>query len=494
MHHYECPFQEKKRSMKHLICIDDQSIRRQAFHLTGRILQKLDRLESDIESFHLQDQQLFSDWFDLTFRNLRKSLEKHHEEWHDLCKFHNWIIAESKRQGISMARALLFLRSEEASYSDGTTETKAKIEAEREARDQFIRQEIEREFGPSFDPSDFDEADDIEDEGLDRSQEPDAEEEREARKAMDRLNELSDKKLRKICREPGEADAILSMLVSHIRSDQDRDLILRVWSFTPDKYQKQFAREFFEGTGVSFHHILNQLRQDQLENEPQENAESADEAEFDASFQGGQKDSRRGERHGHPKSAQELESFKLLYRKLVRRLHPDLNQESLSKTHWHKKMWARVQHAKQGQNKMALEKLWRLVLIRSGDLNELTLSEIRESHDWLDDELKQLGQEAKALKRLPAWGFSRKKDLKPLKRKLEKGVRAELEKIQDKVEDMKSQHSYLEFVASIESATRLSSRPRRRRKPQQRTKAKVKNVKKKGRPTKESDPNQTSLF
>ena len=130
----------------------------------------------------------------------------------------------------------------------------------------------------------------------------------------------------------------------------------------------------------------------------------------------------------------------------MRHLHPDLQADGRGQTHWQKKIWNRVQNAKLSLNKRELEKLFRLVMIRSRNLNELTLSEIKESQSWLKIELDELSREARDLKKLPAWGFSRLKDYTVLKRKLEKPFEVELGQIQEMIDELKEQHSFLEMM------------------------------------------------
>ena len=147
---------------------------------------------------------------------------------------------------------------------------------------------------------------------------------------------------------------------------------------------------------------------------------------------------------GRKLGPEQLEALKLLYRKLVRKLHPDLQGHDNELSAWHKKIWDRVQSAYKTSDRAELEKIYKLVLIRGRDLNDLSLGEIRESSRWLGDELKRMENEVKGLKRLPAWGFSRKKDLKSLERKVAKDLAREHDERFDRVSELAHQQQALE--------------------------------------------------
>lgn len=216
-------------------------------------------------------------------------------------------------------------------------------------------------------------------------------------------------------------------------------VFLKIWKLTPHKKQIEFNKIFREEFGISLKETLEAM-QDMCE-VPTPEASSAEAVR--ASL------------------ASDAEYVKLLYRKLVRRLHPDLNGKAQVQLPWHRKIWERVQHAKSDRNE--LEKLWRLFLIRSKDHRELTVSELYESQRWLCDELNRLNREARGLKRLPAWGFSRRKDYAPVHRKTEKQILKELWTIEEQVAEFKKQHDLMELLAKDEAEERSNRRQRPKR-------------------------------
>lgn len=348
--------------MRSVLIIDDKKIRKEAFAQAEKIIKKLDRLEGNIESFHIEDQKLFTDWFALTFREMRREIESKQNQYRALCDFHNDIITMAKMFRISLPEAILKLRLEEDAYARGTDQDRVRIDLERLRRKEFLQQEIDFEF--------------------------------------------------------------------NLDQDEDED----------DVYEDEFGLEDDE--------------------EPAESEEFAQQ-EFDLD---------EAEDLGRPqpagdekfKAALHLEALKFAYRKLVRRLHPDLQEGQQGLSHWQKKMWDRVQSAYRDQDRSALEKLLKLVQIRNRELNDITVSEIRESQHWLKDELQRMGREARGLKSLPAWGFSRRKSYAPLQRKLERQVRRELETIDATINELAEQHRFLELLGVTESQRRPRARTRRR--------------------------------
>ena len=79
--------------LKHLLVIDDKRIRKDAFAQAEKLIKKIARLEADLDSFHVQDQRLFSNWHELSFRKEREMISDRREEHRKLGKFHNSIIA-----------------------------------------------------------------------------------------------------------------------------------------------------------------------------------------------------------------------------------------------------------------------------------------------------------------------------------------------------------------------------------------------------------------
>ena len=129
---------------KSLVVIDDRSLRKAAFTKAEKLLKKLERLEGNLKTFHDTDQRLFQDWYELTFREDRKNIESLHDQYRELCRIHNWIIAIARQRDLSMPEAYAVFRDEDELYKTGSPEDKRRIAEERKRRDEFILSEVEK--------------------------------------------------------------------------------------------------------------------------------------------------------------------------------------------------------------------------------------------------------------------------------------------------------------------------------------------------------------
>ena len=339
--------------MKYLLVIDDKRIRKDAFAQAEKLIKKIDRLEADLESFHIQDQRLFSNWHDLSFRKEREMISDRHEEYRKLGKFHNSIIAIAQLKDISLAAAFIILRKEEDEYARGNEAQRIKIEEARKQREEFIRREMEKEFGFGADFDDNEDEDDDNDLGNDFEDEeslppPDPRGQAE----LNTIRQMRDKKLHQICRDHDGAFGILFTIFQFARADEDYALFLRVWDQVPHKHQVSFGKEFSAQTGDSIKKFIDELRQ-HLAQKSSTHSERSDDHDgehdgFNDDFVGGRSSHKSASKKLKP---EEREGIKLLYHKLVRHLHPDLQADGRGQTHWQKKIWNRVQNAKLSLNR-----------------------------------------------------------------------------------------------------------------------------------------------
>ena len=447
----------KRSRIKSLVVVDDKRIRKVAFKEAERLIKKLERLENDVRRFEDEDQKLYSNWFDLSFRKEQALIKSLDEKYRHLASLHNWMIAVARMDKISLEQAIEKVYKEEELYLRGSNEDKARIEKLRFDRDAFIQRAIENEYASersgradSDDPFDGEGDNDLD---TPRSQADDAE--------LQAVKNMTDKKIRKICLEKDGTYALLAMILTLSENLEDYALLIRVWDIVPQKHQISFARKFTEETGTPLKKIIEQIRAD-LKESKAGTQKSLDHEEDRASYGGHFDDHFIGDRSGrkHRTSGEELERCKLFYRKLVRRLHPDLQVDEKSQLPWQKHIWHRVQHAYRAQDTQGLEKLYRLVMIRMRELNEITMGEILESQRWLEDEIEDLNQGAAGMKKLPAWGFARRKTFEPVRKKVERSFRLEQEQMKDRIWDLESQHRYLLAMAKIQAAEDLKKQKR----------------------------------
>lgn len=474
--------------MGYLLVVDDQKIRHAAFQTAAKLFKKINRLETDLASFRTTDQLRFEDWEALTFRHLQERMKQSQGELRRLYEFHNWVVALSHQKKISMIEAYRLLKREEELFNNGTEVQRQEIEKERQKREEFIRaeceqeareeraftEEWEREFGEVFGEEFGDAWDEDSDYKADRESDRESNNESESefdepqgpkRTAKDEqefqsIVGLTDEKLSAKCRNPTVAFTSMLFILSFSRTFREMCQVLRLWNLLSPANQAYCGKKYSEIGRGPIKILLQELEDIRSRME-----------KFD-------------KRHGHPKDAnassesedrvdsvkkedKTQEQVKLVYRKLVRRLHPDMqiHQNANRKVNggidenaggWQKEMWQRVQSAYQARDLKELNKLFHITLLRSGALRELTLSEIEESASWLEEELSFLQDQAKSLKHLPAWGFSRKKDLSGLERKIEKKYTKDLESIEQELEEIRDQFEMMELFANTRSGRRRS--------------------------------------
>lgn len=395
--------------MQSLILINDLEIRKKAFSRIDRLLKKLQRMEANLESFNTRDKRLFTEWFDLTFRARREQLDQLRGEYRDLVEFHNWMHALADMEDLSVMEAAARIREEIRRYASGSEEVRRLIDRQRALRDEFVRarvdenqrrqdkrraargeDDIDRARGESLDPADIEE--------------------------LEHLDTLTDEEIEEWCANSEVAHMFLGKTLKVASFTGDYRLFFRVWDVLHPKVQQQFSREFEKRSGVSLIDAVESLRA---------------------------KSNSTKEKPEIQPLTPKVETFKLLYRQLARKLHPDMNQ-SEEEADWRKAMWLRVQGAYKDENTKEMTKLYHLVLLRSRDWQALRISELHITHEWLSDEISQTNDYLKDLRRQPAWGFSRRKNFAPIEKKIERDFARERKLLEEQVTQLKTHHAFLE--------------------------------------------------
>lgn len=445
-----------------LLVIDNSRIRKLACSNVEKLIKKIDHLEETLLSFHKQDQQLFSSWFDLTFREDREEINTLQNEYIRLSRFHNWVVATARQLDISMPKAFRLMQNEEQAYNSGDLQTQNKIDELRKAREEYIQQQMRNEFTENLDEMGFGEDEDFEESGDESWEDPI--EEMEA--TIEKIQSLSDKKITQICRDRDRAFELLSLSVSSGNSLKSFKLFLRIWKLCPHKVQVAFSKQFREETGQSLNVFIDEMRAAIAEIESLQDKHSKEDYSEDSSFRS---------KSTQNIDASDEETIKIVYRKLVRKLHPDMQRaENSDQTKqsqlsgWQQKIWSRAQTAYKERNRTLLEGLYKLTLLRFNKLNELTIGEIEESAQWLNEEYRNLEREASSVKQLPAWGFSSRKNHDSLIKKIRKDFKKALSEIGTDIEELRYQHVMFEAFSKENTKSRKSrgneKKPRRRKK------------------------------
>lgn len=403
-----------------LIQIDDQKLRRQAFVSARKMLKQLERLEADIANFEAKDRDLFREWERLTFRKDHEKLEDRREERRRLARIYNWMVALADMEDLLPAQALRRLHEEEERYARGTPAERLKIEEIRRRRDEFIDQAQERREHRS---------EQAERRREERARREMQEEEERRQEEIEAIAGMDDHELDEWLQSPQIADHWLWLTLWDARCSGDASAFFRVWETIHEKMRLRFSREFEKRYGVPFREILQKMRS--LHEQPADDEVASEPAGSPP----------------HDAGAADAETVKLIYRQLVRKLHPDLNLEA-EESVWRKSLWLRTQQAYAARDLRELKRLMQFTLLRLGELNHLRLSEILESQHWLEDEVGQIKQSIRASKKSPAWAFSRRKDFAPLERKIQRQLERELAAVDHEIEEIQGILNYHGRIAA----------------------------------------------
>lgn len=140
------------------------------------------------------------------------------------------------------------------------------------------------------------------------------------------------------------------------------------------------------------------------------------------------------------------EKLKLVYRKLVRRLHPDLQGPHIdaTETRWQKRIWLISQTARAAGDVAQLEAIYKVNLLRQMDMGDFSLADAREVHAWLERELARQEYGLAEARRHAGFDFSQAADLDDLERRTRIEFDRERQFLLGEIEDLRGQHAWLE--------------------------------------------------
>jgi hypothetical protein len=443
--------------VRSLLVIDDRGLRLKLFSGVESIIKKIDKVERERDNFSSQDQGLFKDWYELTFRQENKEMEERRHEYISLVKFHNDIIAVAEMQEIPPHEAYLYLKEEEKRYQTGPEEQRTTIDKLRKERLEFAQKALEEELSASFD-EDYD----SEDFDSPLGGEPDLSVlSKVETKLYNHLKSSSPEQLRK--EFSGSDGILLAMNAMGLSSlTADHSLFIKIWDSLPPKTRRAVSENFESDTGAVMEEFISELRM-ALSGEPSDEAsKETDSDNLDSEF------IQVRQSRSVDLSEREERDLKFIFRKLVRLIHPDSQDPNLSQNlkSWYNKVWQRVQEAYKSKDLHQLKRLEITAMVRLKELNSLTVDEIKASAEWLEEELAELRSRLKSLEKHPAWKFSTKRSYEPLIKKIRKDFQMNLAPILKDIEELKNIHNFYEQASkeTSESKRFKSSKKRTSRK------------------------------
>lgn len=318
-----------------------------------QLLQTIDDAEDERERYHTLDLPQFNVWLERYFPLERTQVANLERELAAAVQMHNWTIAVSKQQGLSLEQAYVAMKQEQAEYLAGNEARRRKIEEERAERERFVREDLDREF--------------------------------QARMGQVGL----------------ETDQAPGSMKQHSSSHTGGDT---------------GSESFLEDSG------------DLL-------------------------------------ASPDAERLKMVYRRLVRRLHPDMQGPQMDATErrWQKKIWHLSQLARQRADVDELNALYKVSLLRQMELSELTIADAHEVHAWLRNEMDRIDGEINELRAHPAWGFSVSGATPALIRRLELDYEQEIAFLAAELREIRTQQSCLEALSGFPAPAQPELKRRRTR-------------------------------
>ncbi|MBC7421585.1 MAG: hypothetical protein H7328_12730 [Bdellovibrio sp.] len=436
-----------------VLVIDNEPLKQEALKQAGYWLQKIKDIEATTKKFNETDLKLYTDWFNLTIQPLRAEIDQLRADFVKAAAAYNMLVLIAKTKRSSMPEAFLFLVDEQAEYEFGDWAKREKIDQARLKRAEEINQKIDSEFETEDrDESEFSDNNDDDGEAYFKAeQEKIAKARTKYKKEILYYENLSDDKIKKIMRDFDEGVQFVIDAIEVLTRSSRPDLFRKIWELTPVKIKKFLNKTASSNMDLNFDDLIDDLDQRQQENK-----------EFFAGKNFNQENTRK-----ELVEDQQLR-LKSLYRKIVRRIHPDNfeSDETPQLKSWFDQIWQSVSKAYHGEDIDVLQGLYNKIIVVLEEHKELSISEIYSAADSLEKEYKQLVVSHKNLKDNPAWNFSSLKDYRKIHKKAFKPYAEQKQFILDDLDNLKSRHTEIERIALLLKAgtIRIKSSSSNRRK------------------------------
>lgn len=391
-----------------LLVVDDQKIRLALFANTATLLKKLNKLERDFEAFQNQDQRLYEDWYNLTFRRERQQEEQVDRRLQNLRTFKTHLEYLVETSKISPAKAYLLLQDEEKQYQRGDEDWRfvidmlrqQRLENAKKIRNQKLKAQSQvHNTGRLFKEEDVSEQTTL------------ASLNRKERTTFYYLKEIREESLVQRFNDTKIGFTFFKESFQVAMKGADWSLLAKIWKCS----HKVFQERLLKSMPLHLQEFLSQVLQEHSETS-----------------------------HAKPVDPYAEEVFmKTSYRKLVRILHPDtfVEANNFEMRDWLLKTWQKVQEAYQKRDAQKLKRLEFMVELQLGHLNSLTMDEIYESSLLFAEELENLKKKIRAFRKHPAWNFSSRRGYDSLTARTRMSL---MSKLQPKLDELKQLEAWLE--------------------------------------------------
>lgn len=445
---------------REVLVVDNAPLRQRSFQAAQKIIEKIERLEEKIRRFHSTDQKLFNEWLEVTFRSHRATHEKAQNHYIELARFHNWVVATAKQLKIEMHTAYRLMCEEQIRWNNGNEAQRRQIDLEREKREAYIREQSRARYtGDSGFETDYEE--DPENRGIEGLSETldhleeiilgnEAEPLDNAEDRIRRLQNLSDECLEMYLSMHDTGFMLFDISMTWGDAHGDYSFFKRIWNLLKPTQKDYISKVYTSMTETPIEDLLQYLGLSPDWHADEDSEKSEEEDEDPISFEDPSEGFAPRVEKVQRQNAANDEKLKLTFRKLMRKLHPDVHaatSDDGSLPPWARRMWVLVQKAYGDKNIKALERLLKLTQIRMNALDELAISEIAEAKHWLLKDLEDLEDESKDLRNSMAWGFSGKKKYDSLKKRIESDFNRNLRTVMEEIAELEQQNQLLEILA-----------------------------------------------
>ncbi len=466
------------RKQRALLVIDNTPIRNQEISVLQKWRKKLEKLELTLQQFHRSDLQLYSEWHQLTFRQLLEKLEKTRADFQRIAEYHNKVVFISKQNRISVPEAYHLLKEEQRQHEKGDAAVRAKIEAVWSQREQeltrILRGDVEddcpcaecrRERAARQKIHDEDATDEFtfsaDDDEVDFGTNVDRDQARqEFASEIKRYEQMSNEQLRKIMRDTDRGFYFVLEAINLLVQVERRDLLLKIWEAAPAKVKKMVDSYGRKNVGQSFSELMSSLEFFEEISDEDENDDS-EESDFESEYFSGTASGRHRRKELIEDEQLQLKST---YRKIVRKIHPDyanLIPGKVSKE-WLETVWTRSTEAHNKNDQEGLTGIYYEILAVFGEFGELGLHDLRQAAQSFEREHKRMLSASADIKRNPAWNFSKLKDYGKLEKKVASPLLRQLTEIETELNELKTLHQALEVMKRKAPASRRPKKSVRR--------------------------------
>jgi hypothetical protein len=411
-----------------LITIDYKVLKKQQAKEALDLLRKLTKINESIVCFNTSDQQLFKNWSTALLHPLEEKIDILSKTLNELSAKQDQITAISDIQEINYLEAYRIYCAEEEILQSGSEEEKKQTLRLREKREKYITLRIQSIYDWQF--SNYNE------ECMDETQNEPSEKEdlfdtylyNMAQTEKTFLKYFADVLKLKAHEVDWEnhlqATRFMTVLIERARIsgiEQDWKTYFTALGHSNQSFQKHFKKYLKENYKI--YSELDLLNMQERSYAKRKHVYASQQEEF---------------------SPEADEEIKLLYRKLVRQLHPDSKLKIDNPRIDQASLWQQTQDAYEQNDKTQLEYLEKYLCLVRGELDHLNTSDFSKLSNFLEVQLFYKRLKNKELRKQPGWRFSKKKSFDHLEKRLKAPYLKQIHQLEYQIHHLQKEFAIFE--------------------------------------------------